>query len=77
MLTAAWGSLQATERGAVLAGRRSMVWLAAGVAKALVAIAPAHVGFDSRQAAGHPVETTIDRVEPVIDAIVAVLLGTE
>jgi hypothetical protein len=77
LLTAASRSLQATERGARLAGRRSMAWLAACVVMALVAIEPEHVGFDSRQVAGHPVEASIVRVEPVIDLIVAVLTGTE
>jgi hypothetical protein len=54
-----------------------MAWLAACVVMALVAIEPEHVGFDSRQVAGHPVEASIVRVEPVIDLIVAVLTGTE
>jgi hypothetical protein len=52
-------------------------WLAACVVKALVAIESAPVGFDFRQVAGHPVEASTDRVEPAIDAIVAVLTGTE
>ena len=74
---AASRSLHATERGAELAGRGSMAWPAVGVVKGLVVIAPAHVGFDSRQVAGHPVEASIDRIEPVIGALLAVLTGTE
>jgi hypothetical protein len=70
-------SLHATERGAGLAGRRSMAWLPASVVKALVAIEPARVGFDSRQVAGHSVDASIDRIEPVIGALLAVLTGTE
>jgi hypothetical protein len=54
-----------------------MAWLAASVVKALVAIETAHVGFDSRQVAGHPVEASIDRIEPVIGALLAVLTDTE
>jgi hypothetical protein len=54
-----------------------MAWLAACVVKALVAVDPARVGFDSSQVAGHPVECSIVQVEPVIVAIVAVLTGTE
>jgi len=74
---AASRSLHATERGAELAGRGSMALPAVGVVKGLVVIAPAHVGFDSRQVAGHPVEASIDRIEPVIGALLAVLTGTE
>jgi hypothetical protein len=62
---AASRSLHATERGAGLVCRRSMAWLAACDVKVPAATVLAHVGFDSRQVAGHPVEASIDQVEPI------------
>ena len=75
MLTAASRSLGLRRPSAALCWPVGVPWHDQRLASSgvPVAIEPANVGFDSRQVAGHPAEASIVRVEPVIDAIAAVL----